>query len=139
MVKQTIQRYATAYSPHLVMPMLNRVFSKAGVNVVASVLQLYYLVRSPDVPLWAKTAICAALGYFLVTPDAIPDVAPVIGFTDDLAVLTSALASVASYLTPEMRARVRAKLVDWFGEDVNIALAEPENAAESQGEMEDRA
>ena len=131
--------HAKAFAPELIMPLLNRVFSKAGINVVSSVLQLYYLVRSPNVPLWAKSAICASLGYFIITPDAIPDVTPILGFTDDLAVLSSALASVASYLTPEIRAKVRTRLQGWFGEDVSIELVEEENTPDIRGEMEDRA
>ena len=137
-MKKMFSQYASAYSPELIMPLLNKVFSKAGIQVVSSVLQLYYLVRSPEVPLWAKTAICASLGYFIVTPDAIPDVAPVLGFTDDLAVLTTALASVASYLTPEMREKVKARLQAWFGDEAGAELSDVEKPGLLQGEMEDR-
>ena len=100
-MKKIMTLYAVYYSPEKVMALLNRVFSKAGLNLASTVLQLYYLARSPEVPLWAKTAIFTALGYFVLTPDAIPDVTPVVGFSDDLAVLTSALAGVASFMTPE--------------------------------------
>ena len=130
---------AASFSPQMVIPLLNRVFNKAGVNVAANVLQLYYLLRSSDVPLWAKTAICTALGYFIMTPDAIPDVTPVVGFSDDLVVLTSALATVASYLTPEIRAKVKARLQGWFGNDVKFDAHEDENTLTIPGEMEDRA
>lgn len=114
-MKKRVIDFAAFYAPDAVMAVLNRAFSKAGMNVTATVLQLFYLARSPEVPLWAKTAIFAALGYFVVTPDAIPDVAPVLGFTDDLAVLASALTGVASYVTPEMRHKVRERLQGWFG------------------------
>lgn len=112
------------------MALLNRVFSKAGLNLASTVLQLYYLARSPEVPLWAKTAIFTALGYFVLTPDAIPDVTPVVGFSDDLAVLTSALAGVASFMTPELRAKVRERLRGWFGDDVDSAMLPLEKPAE---------
>ena len=122
--------YAVYYSPEKVMALLNRVFSKAGLNLASTVLQLYYLARSPEVPLWAKTAIFTALGYFVLTPDAIPDVTPVVGFSDDLAVLTSALAGVASFMTPELRTKVRERLQGWFGDDVDSAMLPPEKPAE---------
>lgn len=137
-MKSGVSDFAAAYSPQLILPLLNRVFSKAGVNVVASVLQLFFLVRSPDVPLWAKTAICGALGYFIMTPDAIPDVAPILGFTDDLAVLTSALAGLGGYVTPELRARVKARLQGWFGDDVAFAVDDAENTPAITGETQDR-
>jgi len=126
-MKKIEATYSDYYAAEKVMPLLNRVFSKAGMSVASTVLQLYYLARSPDVPLWAKTAIFTALGYFVLTPDAIPDVTPVVGFTDDLAVLTSALAGVASFMTPELRAKVRQRLRDWFGDRADGVLIDPEN------------
>lgn len=108
------------------MALLYRAFSKAGLNVAAIVLQLYYVARSPEVPVWAKTAIFGALGYFVLVPDAIPDVAPVLGFTDDLAVLASALTGAAGYVTPEMRQRIRERLRGWFGEKADEVILAPE-------------
>ena len=63
--------YSAFYSPQLVMSVLNRAFSKAGLDVVSRVLQLYYLAKSPDLPVWAKASVFAALGYFVVSPDAV--------------------------------------------------------------------
>ena len=119
--------YSRAYKAALVLPMLQRVCSKAGLDLVSRALQLYYLARSPDIPAWAKASIFAALGYLVVTPDAIPDITPVLGFVDDLAVLTSALAGLSGDVSPEIRAKVLLKLQDWFGKDVEIP---PENLPE---------
>ncbi|MGB3622887.1 MAG: YkvA family protein [Ketobacter sp.] len=121
--------YKSAFNPSRVMPKLNRVFASAGVGVVSRVLQLYYLAKSPNVPVWTKTAIFAALGYFLVTPDAIPDITPVLGFTDDLAVLTTVLSSLSVYITPEIRLKVSQRLRGWFGDSVQdeMTLIDPES------------
>ena len=108
--------YSSYYSPQMVMLVLNRAFSKAGLDVVSRVLQLYYLAKSPELPAWAKASVFAALGYFVLTPDAVPDLVPVMGFADDLVVLSSALAGLSAHLSPEIRAQVRQKLVQWFGE-----------------------
>ena len=54
--------YSSAYKAALVLPMLQRVCSKAGLDLVSRALQLYYLARSPDIPAWAKASIFAALG-----------------------------------------------------------------------------
>ncbi len=108
--------YSSYYSPQMVMLVLNRAFSKAGLDVVSRVLQLYYLAKSPELPAWAKASVFAALGYFVLTPDAVPDLVPVMGFADDLVVLSSALAGLSAHLSPEIRAQVRQKLDQWFGE-----------------------
>jgi len=87
----------------------------AGAEVVQKALELYYAAQDPRTPTWAKTVIIGALGYFITPLDALPDVAPLVGFTDDLGVLAMAMATVATYITPEIRERARAKLKEWFG------------------------
>ena len=52
-----------------------------------------------------------------------------LGFVDDLAVLTSALAGLSGYVSPEIRAKVLVKLQAWFGEEAKPA---PENFPQSQ-------
>ncbi|AUM14237.1 YkvA family protein [Ketobacter alkanivorans] len=115
-----LDKYSSAYSPALVLALLQKVCSRAGLDLVSRALQLYYLARSPDLPAWAKASVFAALGYFVVTPDAVPDITPVLGFVDDLAVLTSALASVSAYVSPEIRAKALERLQAWFGSDVEM-------------------
>ncbi len=107
-------KFAQYYSSYGLLQLLPRVFSKAGLDVIGRVLQLYYLAKSPDLPVWAKTGVFAALGYFIVTPDAIPDITPVIGFVDDLAVLSSVLSSLAMYVSPEVRSKANNRLQRLF-------------------------
>ena len=85
--------------------------SKQGTRLISIVLQLFYLAKSSDIPLWVKGTVIAALGYFIVIPDAIPDVTPVVGFVDDLGVLVSALAAVAPYISPAIKKRVEETLI----------------------------
>ena len=65
----------------------------------------------------AKTIIVAALGYFIAPMDAIPDVMPGVGFSDDLGALAVALAAVAMHIKPEHRQQAKEKLTTWFGDD----------------------
>jgi len=87
----------------------------AGAEVVERALQLYYAAQDPNTPTWAKGVIYGALGYFIVPIDAIPDVVPAAGYTDDLGVLVLALAIVAMHLTEDIKEQARAKMRDWFG------------------------
>lgn len=95
---------------------LIRYAKAAGREVVEKALWLYYAARSPSTPVWAKTAIYGALGYFISMIDAIPDLTPIVGYTDDLGVLVAALATVSAYITPEVKAKASEKLREWFGE-----------------------
>jgi uncharacterized membrane protein YkvA (DUF1232 family) len=48
--------------------------------------------------------------------DALPDLTPIIGYTDDLGVLSFGLVTIAAYVNDEVRIKARLKLRDWFGE-----------------------
>jgi uncharacterized membrane protein YkvA (DUF1232 family) len=87
----------------------------AGAEVIERALQLYYASQGPDTPAWAKTTIYAALGYFIFPIDAIPDAIPVVGYADDLGVLTAAIAAVAFYITPKVKEQAQQKMREWFG------------------------
>jgi uncharacterized membrane protein YkvA (DUF1232 family) len=66
---------------------------------------------------WAKTVIMRALAYFISPIDAIPDLVPVAGFSDDLGSLAAALGIVAVYINDDIKQKAKIKLVEWFGED----------------------
>jgi uncharacterized membrane protein YkvA (DUF1232 family) len=90
-------------------------FAKAaGREVIEKALWLYFAAQRPETPLWAKTAIYGALAYFVMPLDAIPDIVPLAGYTDDLAALAAALASVAMYVDDDVKERAQAKLSAWF-------------------------
>jgi uncharacterized membrane protein YkvA (DUF1232 family) len=75
-------------------------------------LAAYYCATDPATPPAAKATLLAALGYFVLPFDAVPDLLVAIGFADDLAVLLLALRAVQTHLTPEHEARARAKLAE---------------------------
>ena len=90
----------------------------AGREVVEKALWLYYAMQQPETPAWAKGIIASALAYFIFPIDAIPDPIPVAGYTDDLGAIAAAVASVAMYITEDVKSLASAKLQDWFGDTV---------------------
>lgn len=88
---------------------------KAGYEVIEKALWLYYAAQSSKCPVWAKTIIYSALGYFILPIDLIPDVAPIVGYSDDLGVLAAAMASVTMYIDDDVKKQAKKKLEDWFG------------------------
>ncbi|MFQ2186232.1 YkvA family protein [Aeromonas hydrophila] len=93
------------------------VFAKrAGRPFIETCLLLYYTSQKDDLPLWAKLLIYSALAYFISPIDAIPDVLPM-GLTDDIAVLSAALASITAFIDAQIRARAARKMRDLFGQD----------------------
>ncbi|HCL3894797.1 TPA: DUF1232 domain-containing protein, partial [Pseudomonas aeruginosa] len=76
---------------------------------------LYYAAQTPQTPAWAKATIYGALGYFILPVDAIPDVLPGVGYTDDLGIIAAAITAVSMYITEDVKRQASQKLQDWFG------------------------
>ncbi len=84
---------------------LARYGAAAGREVVEKVLWLWFASRRADLPVWARSAVYGALAYFILPIDAIPDLIPGLGFTDDIGVLSYALATIASYVDADVKRR----------------------------------
>lgn len=70
----------------------------------------YFCAVDPATPSRVKAVLMAALAYFVMPVDAIPDFIAGFGFTDDAAVLAMAVGLVARNITPKHRAQARAAL-----------------------------
>ncbi len=70
----------------------------------------FYCAFDPATPLRTKSILLAALAYFIMPVDIIPDFILGLGFTDDMAVLYAAFAAIQSSLRPEHRDKARAAL-----------------------------
>ena len=70
-------------------------------------LSVYYCARDPATPTSAKALLMAALAYFVMPFDAIPDVLAGVGFTDDAAVIAAVLALVGRNLKPVHKAQAQ--------------------------------
>jgi uncharacterized membrane protein YkvA (DUF1232 family) len=79
----------------------------AGLPFVEDLLAAYYCALDRETPMQVRAALMGALGYFLLPADMLPDIVPLLGFTDDAAVLASALRLVAVHLRPEHREAAR--------------------------------
>ena len=73
-------------------------------------LSAYYCAFDRQTPRRVQAALLGAIAYFILPFDFIPDMLPVLGFTDDAAVLATAIRLVAAHITPEHREAARAKL-----------------------------
>lgn len=70
----------------------------------------YYCAIDPATPLRARAILYGAIAYFVLPFDIVPDWILGLGFTDDAAVLATALRMVAGHITQEHRDAARAAL-----------------------------
>jgi len=73
-------------------------------------LAAYYCAFDKQTPRHVQASLLGAIAYFVLPFDFVPDVLPVLGFTDDAAILATAIRMVASHITPEHRDAARAAL-----------------------------
>jgi len=87
---------------------LKRVAAK--LPFVEDLLAAYYCAFDRQTPRHVQAALLGALAYFILPFDFVPDMLPVLGFTDDAAVLAAAIRTVASHINSDHRAAARAAL-----------------------------
>jgi len=83
-------------------------------------LAAYYCAFDRDTPRHVQLSLLGALAYFVLPFDFIPDFMPLLGFTDDAAVLVTVLRLVATNIRPDHREAARQALARGAGEDLDL-------------------
>jgi uncharacterized membrane protein YkvA (DUF1232 family) len=73
----------------------------AKLPFIEDLLAAYYCAFDRNTPLQVKAMLVGALAYFVLPFEAVPDVLPFLGYTDDAAVLATAMRMVAAHMRPE--------------------------------------
>jgi uncharacterized membrane protein YkvA (DUF1232 family) len=84
----------------------------AKIPFAEDAIAAYYCTMDRETPLRVRGTLLAALAYFVMPLDLLPDVLPALGFTDDAAVLMMAFQLISSHIKPEHRDAARAALSD---------------------------
>lgn len=108
------QEYAKEYSEEGFWQKVKTYAKDIGESSLEKALKMYYATRDPETPTWAKTAIYGSLGYLILPVDVVPDLLPVAGYTDDVGVLSAALAAVAVNIKTEHVDKAKETLKQWF-------------------------
>lgn len=76
----------------------------ANLPFVEDLVAAYYCAMDPATPVRVRGMLLAALAYFILPTDLIPDIVGGLGFADDMALLTAVAGMVSSHITPTHRA-----------------------------------
>jgi len=93
-------------------------------------LALYYALKDPRVPFFAKTIIIFVVGYALSPVDLIPDFVPVLGYLDDLIIVPLGIALALKMIPKEILVECREKVkngtlntkIKWIGAIIVISI-----------------
>lgn len=109
--------YANKFSQSDFVEKISRIAKRAGAKLVYAALILYYTLQSDKVSTANKALIIGALGYMISPLDVLPDAIPIVGLTDDLAVLLYVLKKVWGDVAPEIQEKAKSRLSKWFDDD----------------------
>jgi uncharacterized membrane protein YkvA (DUF1232 family) len=84
----------------------------AKIPFVEDLLTAYYCAFDRSTPTHVRATLLAALAYFVMPFDGLPDVLPILGMADDAAVVGTALKLVWDHIKPEHRAAARETMAD---------------------------
>lgn len=76
-----------------------------GKDIIYKIFCLFFVMRKKEVPTWVKVTAASALGYFIVPVDTVPDFIVGLGYTDDVALITSAFVTLNSYIDDEIKSQ----------------------------------
>lgn len=113
--KNRLGKYACAYNPKELFEKIKKFAKKAGMKTIYVVLILYYASFDKSLPTKDRLMVIAAIGYFILPLDFIPDSLPG-GFADDASAALYVVRHIWSNLSEETFQKARVKLNDWFGE-----------------------
>ena len=108
--------------------------AKVGIEATKTMLELFYVLKSPETSMINKSLIVAALGYQLLPEDAMPrDRFGLLGLLDNGVTLAFAYNRVKSSVTHEIEQQVNNVLCNWFGVDAQPAQQLSGSIENSQG------
>lgn len=119
--EESFKKYGKEYSEDKFFDKIKKYAQQAGMKVVYTAMLLYYAYKRKETPMWARNVILGTLGYFISPIDALPDLTPLIGYTDDVGVLSFGLVTIACYVNDEVRIKARKKVKKWFGKSFDLA------------------
>lgn len=93
-------------------------------ELIGQIRYVYEAFCDPATPAAAKMIVAGALAYFLLPADALPDILPMLGFTDDAAVIGLALGKLREILRAHGGAERRAAAPTPDLEALQLKLAE---------------
>ena len=113
--EKELQKYEQHYNESSFLDKVTKYGKLIGINALYKAVQLWFVMQKPDVPATTKAVIMGALGYLIAPLDFLPDLMPVLGYTDDFVAITFALIKVQGYIDEEVERKSKHLLAKIFG------------------------
>ena len=115
--EKELQKYEQHYNDSSFLDKVTKYGKLIGITALYKAVQLWFVLQKPDVPAGTKAVIMGALGYLIAPLDFLPDLLPVLGYTDDIVAISFALIKVQGYIDEEVERKSKKLLTKIFGEE----------------------
>lgn len=115
--EKELQKYEQHYNDSSFLDKVTKYGKLIGITALYKAVQLWFVLQKPDVPAGTKAVIMGALGYLIAPLDFLPDLLPVLGYTDDIVAITFALIKVQGYIDEEVERKSKKLLTKIFCEE----------------------
>lgn len=122
-MEDSIEDMGKHYSDSKFINKIKKTGGKLAHKTLYAGLVLFYALKNPKLPQRSRLIILGALGYFILPVDLIPDFLPIIGLSDDAAILIAALVKLYEAIDDETKGQARKKMHDWFGIEYDSEFA----------------
>jgi uncharacterized membrane protein YkvA (DUF1232 family) len=98
-----------------------------SIKAVYKLLLMFHAYKRQETPAWAKHIVVGTLGYVLTPIDMLPDLTPLLGYTDDISVLAYGLVMISCYINEEVQEKAlqgTRKIYGEFDESLILETAE---------------
>ncbi len=113
-----MEEYKKEYSEQKFSNKIKSYAQKMGKDLVYRSFLMYYAFQREDTPAWAKRIILGTLGYVIAPIDFIPDLTPLVGYTDDIKVILFATAYLASYINDDVKKQAEERVNKIFNTEI---------------------
>lgn len=110
----TLENATEEYSEESFWDKCKNYASSIGKTGLEKTFTLYYATEHKNCTLTHKTAIYGALGYLISPIDAIPDLTPVLGYTDDIGLIGATIVAVSGCIDEGVVEKAKEKVTSLF-------------------------
>lgn len=114
-LNNSMNDYAQEYEDGKFFSVIKKYGKKIGKGVIEKAFTLYFVLKKDNIPLTVKGIVIGALGYLIMPVDLIPDIVPMLGWTDDAAAIAMALSKINSFIDVEVTEQAEEKTRDLLG------------------------
>lgn len=114
-LQQAIAGKDKHYSDKKFLKKAQKTGGKLGKKALQAAATLFVALKSKEMPKSSKLIVLGALGYFIFPIDMIADFLPLVGLTDDVAIIMAALGKVYFSITDEMKEEAALLTEKWTG------------------------